>query len=410
MHTCEKRFPLLFGALSVINYVMPKNRIVQYRATRGLLLLLIVTSVMACAVLPWKRERSPYTKQEVARLSDKDIYIIDGEKYIKVPSGTDEQGNVQIRYVKVDRYLAGEVEPLPLEQERVTKEKKQEVASTTQEEEGVSTQEPVVQGQEVQEPPPVTTRTIKHPYLKRKIAILPFEDRTQFTLEKFGEVIADRLAKKMEDEVFTSQVIDREMMRLTLTRSGLTARDLSNPSKTTVLNKTLGIQGVIVGTVYGPFVTTTDPVEYEKTSMAIVRVAVKFIDTSQGRVVKEFIATNPLGGSEEFGVLSEERAKYRALDLAVDQIIAQLVSAIQGMDWLTRIALVEGNTVYLNAGNRTGLKKGDLLEVYSAGDVGGAKPIGRIKVSKLFGVDAAVAQVIRGRVQVNAVVKPLPQS
>ena len=375
-----------------------------------MLLLLIVTSVMACAVLPWKRERSPYTKQEVARLSDKDIYIIDGEKYIKVPSGTDEQGNVQIRYVKVDRYLAGEVDPLPLEQERVTKEKKQEVASKTQEEEGVSTQEPVVQGQEVQEPPPVTTRTIKHPYLKRKIAILPFEDRTQFTLEKFGEVIADRLAKKMEDEVFTSQVIDREMMRLTLTRSGLTARDLSNPSKTTVLNKTLGIQGVIVGTVYGPFVTTTDPVEYEKTSMAIVRVAVKFIDTSQGRVVKEFIATNPLGGSEEFGVLSEERAKYRALDLAVDQIIAQLVSAIQGMDWLTRIALVEGNTVYLNAGNRTGLKKGDLLEVYSAGDVGGAKPIGRIKVSKLFGVDAAVAQVIRGRVQVNAVVKPLPQS
>jgi hypothetical protein len=401
---------LLFGALSVINYVMPKNRMVRYRATIGLLLVLLVTSVMACSVLPWKRERSPYTKEEVSRLSDKDIYIIDGEKYLKVPSGTDEQGNVQFHYVKVDRYLAGEVEPLPLEQERVRKEETQEVARTTQEAESVSTQEPVVQGQEVQESPPVTTRTIKHPYLKRKIAILPFEDRTQFTLEKFGEVIADRLTKKMEDEVFTSQVIDREMVRLTLARSGLTAQDLSNPSKTTVLNKTLGIQGVIVGTVYGPFVTTTDPVEYEKTSMAIVKVAVKFIDTSQGRVMKEFVATNPLGGSEEFGELSEERAKYRAVDLAVDQIIAQLVSEIQGMDWLTRIALVEGNTVYLNAGNRTGLKAGDLLEVYSAGDVDGARPIGRIKVSKLFGVDAAVAQVIRGRVQVNAVVKPLPQS
>jgi hypothetical protein len=401
---------LLFGALSVINYVMPKNRMVRYRATIGLLLVLLVTSVMACSILPWKRERSPYTKEEVSRLSDKDIYIIDGEKYLKVPSGTDEQGNVQFHYVKVDRYLAGEVEPLPLEQERVRKEETQEVARTTQEAESVSTQEPVVQGQEVQESPPVTTRTIKHPYLKRKIAILPFEDRTQFTLEKFGEVIADRLTKKMEDEVFTSQVIDREMVRLTLARSGLTAQDLSNPSKTTVLNKTLGIQGVIVGTVYGPFVTTTDPVEYEKTSMAIVKVAVKFIDTSQGRVMKEFVATNPLGGSEEFGELSEERAKYRAVDLAVDQIIAQLVSEIQGMDWLTRIALVEGNTVYLNAGNRTGLKAGDLLEVYSAGDVDGARPIGRIKVSKLFGVDAAVAQVIRGRVQVNAVVKPLPQS
>jgi hypothetical protein len=375
-----------------------------------LLLLLLVTSLMACSILPWKRDRSPYTKEEVAKLSDKDIYIIDGEKYLKVPSGTDEEGNVQFQYVMVDRYLAGEAEPLPLETQRVTREETQGVERATEEADVVAAQEPTVQEQEAQEPPPVTTRTIKHPYLKRKIAILPFEDRTQFTLEKFGEIIADRLTQKMEEEVFTSQVVDREMVRLTLARSGLSAQDLTNPSKTKVLNKTLGVQGVIVGTVYGPFVTTTNPTDYEKISMAIVRVAVKFIDTSQGRIVKEFVATNPLGDSEEFGVLSEERAKYRAVDLAVDKILAQVVSEIQGMDWLTRIALVEGNTVYLNAGSRTGLKTGDLLEVYSAGDIDGTQPIGRIQVSKLFGVDAAVAQVIRGRVQVNAVVKPLPQS
>jgi hypothetical protein len=383
---------------------------VRYRAIVGLLLLLSVTSAAACSILPWKRSRSPYTKEEVARLSDKDIYVIDGEKYIKIPSGRDEQGNVQFQYVKVERYLAGEVELLPLEAERVTREETHGVERATQEEPFLAAQEPVVQEQEVKETPPVTIRSIKHPYLKRKIAILPFEDRTEFTFEKFGEIIADRLARKMEDRVFTSLVMDREMARLALARSGLTFDDFKNPSKTTVLNKTLGVQGVIVGAVYGPFVTTTSPAEYEKFSMAIVRVAVKFIDTAQGRIVKEFVVTNPLAGSEEFGVQSEERAKYRAVDLAIDQILAQVVHEIQGMDWLTRIALVEGNTVYLNAGNRTGLKKGDLLEVYPAGDFGGTKPIGRIKVSKLFGVDAAVAQVIQGRVQVNAVVKPPPQS
>ena len=375
-----------------------------------MLLPLLVTSLMACSILPWKRARSSYTKEQVAKLSDKDVYIIDGEKYLKVPSGTDEQGNVQFHYVQVDRYLAGEVEPLPLEMERATREETQEVERATEEREVVAAQEPAVQKPETQEPSPVTTRIVKHPYLKRKIAILPFEDRTQFTLEKFGEIIADRLAQKMEDKIFTSQVVDRGMVRLTLARSGLSARDLTNPSKATVLNKTLGVQGVVVGTVHGPFVTTTNPTEYEKISMAIVRVAVQFIDTSQGRIVREFVATNPLGPSEEFGELSEERAKYRAVDLAVDKILTQLVSEIQGMDWLTRIALVEGNTVYLNAGNRTGLRTGDLLEVYSAGDIDGTKPIGRIKVSKLFGVDAAVAKVIRGRVQVNAVVKPAPQS
>jgi hypothetical protein len=389
---------------------MPNNRMVRYRAILGLLLLIFLTSAVACSILPWKRSRSPYTKEEVARLSDKDIYVIDGEKYIKVPSGRDEQGNVQFQYVKVDKYLAGEVEPLPLEAERVTREETQGLERTTQEETILAAQEPVVQEQEAtQQPPPVTIRSINHPYLKRKIAILPFEDRTEFTFEKFGEIVADRLARKMEDKVFTSLVMDREMVRLALARAGLTPQDFNNPSKTTVLNKTLGVQGVIVGAVYGPFVTTATPAEYEKFSMAIVRVAVKFIDTAQGRIVKEFVVTNPLAGSEEFGVQSEERAKYRAVDLAIDQILAQVVNEIQGMDWLTRIALIEGNTVYLNAGNRTGLKKGDLLEVYPAGDPGGTKPIGRIQVSKLFGVDAAVAQVIQGRVQVNAVVKPLPQ-
>jgi hypothetical protein len=385
---------------------------VRYRAISGLLLLIFLTSAVACSILPWKRSRSPYTKEEVARLSDKDIYIIDGEKYIKVPSGRDEQGNVQFQYVKVDRYLAGEVEPLPLEveAERVTRKETQEVERATQEEEFLAAQEPVVQEQEVKETPPVTIRSIKHPYLKRKIAILPFEDRTEFTFEKFGKIVADRLTSKMEDKVFTCLVIDQEMVRRVLARSGLTPQDLTNPSKTTVLNKTLGVQGVIVGAVYGPFVTTTTPAEYERFSMAIVRVAVKFIDTAQGSIVKEIVATNPLAGSEEFGVQSEERAKYRAVDLAIDQILAQVVNEIHGMDWLTRIALVEGNTVYLNAGNRTGLKKGDLFEVYPAGDPGGTRPIGRIQVSKLFGVDAAVAQVIQGRVQVNAVVKPLPQS
>jgi hypothetical protein len=144
--------------------------------------------------------------------------------------------------------------------------------------------------------------------------------------------------------------------------------------------------------------------------MAIVRIEAKFIDATEGRIIKEFSVTNSLAGSEEYGVLSEERAKYRAADMAIDQIIAQVADEINAMDWVTRIALIEGNTVYLNAGFQTGLKKGDLLEVYPAGDQAGANPIGRIQVSKLFGIDAAVAQVIQGRVQMDAVVKPLPQS
>ena len=384
---------------------MPNNRVAPPRAIIGLLLPLFLTSAVGCAILPWKKAPSPYTKAELARLSDKDIYVIDGEKYVKVQTGKDEKGNIKYAFVKVDRYLAGEVEPVSLEREQP---KKEEVTGVEQEtEQGPAA---VAQGEpEKRENQPAASRLLKHPYLKRKIAVLPFEDRTTFTFEKFGEAVADRLAKTMETKVFTCMVIDREMVRLALAKSGLTPADLKDPSKAKLLNKALGVQGIILGAVYGPFVTTSTEAEGEKVSMAIVRIDANFIDAAQGRSVRRFAATNPLAGSEAFGVSCEERAKYRAIDMVIDQIIAQVVDEINAMDWLTRIAVVEGNTVYLNAGNQTGLKQGDLLEVYAAGDFNGKNPIGRIRVSKLFGVDAAVAQVIQGRVQVNAVVKPSPQ-
>jgi hypothetical protein len=378
-----------------------------FRAIVGLLLSIFLTSAVACTLLPGKRSHASYTKEELVRLSDKDIYIIDGEKYVKVPSGKDEAGNVTFTYVKVDRYLAGEVELLSPEAERVKREAVQGEGGETAQGEMVG----AAQETEKEKTPPITTaRIIKYPYLKRKIAVLPFEDRTTFTFVKFGGVIADRLAKQMDTKVFTSLVMDWEMLKPTLQKLGLSLADLKDPAKTKLLNKALGVQGIIMGAVYGPFATSASPVADEKVSMAIVKIDVKFIDTSAGRIVKEFSATNPLAGSEEYGVLSEEKARYRAVDMVIDQIIAQVADEINGMDWLTRIASIEGNTVYLNAGNQTGLKNGDLLEVYPAGDLTGANPIGRIQVSKLFGIDAAVAQVIQGRVQMDAVVKPLPQS
>jgi hypothetical protein len=371
---------------------------------------MFLTSSMACSLLPWKQSHSShtnYTKEELARLSDKDIYIIDGEKYVKVPTGKDEAGNITFIYIKVDRYLAGEVKPLSLEAAPAKREEvKKEVAQETEKKEETAAV-PETQGKIT---PPVTTKILKYPYLKRKIAVLPFEDRTTFTFEKFGDIIADRLAKKMDMKVFTCLVLDQETVKLTLKKLGLTFSDLKDPSQAKLLNKTLGVQGIITGVVYGPFATTANPVEDEKVSLAVVKIDTQFIDTTEGRVVKEFVATNPLAGSEEFGALGEERAKYRAVDMAIDQIVDQVADEINGMDWFTRIALVEGKTVYLNAGYQTGLKKGDFLEVYPTGDLKGTNPMGRIQVSRLFGIDAAVAQVIKGRVQVDAVVKPLPQS
>ena len=364
---------------------------------------ILLVSVLSCSLVPWGK-RSAYTKEELARLADKDIYIIDGEKYIKVPAGKDEKGNTTFRYVKVERYLAGEVEPLPLEAERTKKrievERAERVEGAKKETEAGPKQTPLFR-----------RRPLKHPYLRRKIAVLKFEDRTKFTYERFGEIIAERLTKTMETKVFTSLVMDSEMVKLAMEKLDLSAEDLRNPSKAKVLNETLGIQGVIMGVVYGPFVTSSTPVQSEKSSMAIVRIEAKFIDAALGRIVRQLAVTNPLMDSEEMGVLSDEKARYRAVDLATDQIVVQVAEEINGMEWFTRIALLERNVVYLSAGYQTGLRAGDVLEVYRGAELRSAKPLGRVRISKLFGVDASAAEIITGSgFQVNDVVRPLPQS
>lgn len=349
--------------------------------------------------MPGKKNPPAYTKEQLVQLADKDIYIIDGEKYIKVEE-VDEKGDRRYVYVKVDRYLAGEVKPAPLEAARSPQVVKQGVQDITEQEGSLAS---VVEGEQGRATP---RRFLKHPYLKRKIAVIPFEDRTSLSIERFGEIIAQRLSARMEDEAFTILVVDQEVVRLALAKGGLNASDFSDPAKTKLLNKALGVQGVIIGTVYGPFVSTAAEAERQKASLAIVRIDARLIDAAEGRILKEIMVTNPTAGSEEVGALCEDRAKHTAADLAIDKLMNQIIDAVNEMDWLTRIALVEGHTVYLQAGNQTGLRRGDLLEVYPVEDTAGKRPIGKIKVSRLFGVDAAVAEVIEGRVQVGAIVKP----
>jgi hypothetical protein len=68
------------------------------------------------------------------------------------------------------------------------------------------------------------------------------------------------------------------------------------------------------------------------------------------------------------------------------------------VDWFGRIAKVEGEEVYINAGKLTGLKVGDVMEVFypgRPGERGEAK--GRIRVSAFLGIDASMGRLIQGK-------------
>jgi len=106
--------------------------------------------------------------------------------------------------------------------------------------------------------------------------------------------------------------------------------------------------------------------------------------------------------------MSPEKAKVRAIDLAIELIAEDVLRPILTLDWYARVGSLEEQTVFLTAGRLSGLEKGDVLEVYTPGhpifDAKTQKPLGttkgefkgEVEVVELFGVDAASAKVKSG--------------
>jgi hypothetical protein len=102
--------------------------------------------------------------------------------------------------------------------------------------------------------------------------------------------------------------------------------------------------------------------------------------------------------------MSPEKAKVRAIDLAIELVAADLLKSLLNLDWHARIATIENNKIFLTAGRLSGLEKGDILEVYAPGaqivDKTTKTPLGRakgpykgeIEVIETFGVDASWAK------------------
>jgi len=106
--------------------------------------------------------------------------------------------------------------------------------------------------------------------------------------------------------------------------------------------------------------------------------------------------------------MSPEKAKVRAIDIAIELIAEDALRSILSIDWHARIASVEQQRVFLTAGRLSGLQLGDVLEAYTVGpsiiDSATKLPLGtpkgefkgQLEVVELFGVDAASAKTKSG--------------
>lgn len=239
------------------------------------------------------------------------------------------------------------------------------------------------------------------PKMKRRIIVLPVTDRTNYKSEGLGELATKRLISRLES---TGTVICVDPNTLNVKGSYF------DPSNARRLNELFGVQAILKSTLSDVYTSSSriEGKDEKETSFAMSKLAIDVYNTETGLTMKQLSGRNPISLSREKGDLSTEKAKIKAIDLAIEMIAEDVLKAVLSVDWHSRIASVEGSKVYINAGRLSGLEKGKILEVYSPGeefiDPKTKQPLGRkkgafkgeLEVVELFGVDASWAKTNKG--------------
>jgi len=387
------------------------------------ILILVVFSFFSCSSMPFaknktepeagnaeKMDKTPKTNkanpgERVVESASKpgDIKAIDGVEYIYVSNRKFMLNSYEPEYVweRKDQHIPRLGEMLfsdkSSEKERKALENRISKLEEDLKKKGIAPQiayptqtaflpSPIA----VNMPAAMPSSNFPSPKMRRRVIVLPITDETHYKIEHFGELAAKMLISKLEN---TNAIICIDPYTLNL------KGHLTDPENLTLLNEVYGVQAVLKGTL-SDTVTGASPAAFSMSLFAY--------DTETGTVLKQFSGRSPVSFSKEDGGLALEEAKIRSIAASIELIAADLQKSLLTIEWHARIASIENDKVYINAGRLSGLEGGATLEVYSPGvqifdskmkaPLGKTKGVykGQLQVSDLFGVDASRAQSVGG--------------
>ncbi len=345
--------------------------------------------VFGCSTPSWLKLGSSH-KAKMKELIDKDVVIIDQQEYVKVLNPKASEGKDQPRYlyVPVNEYLA----------------RKETFTATTTQAVGVkhasaaTSEKPssslLLEEETVAIPPskPVLPR------LKKKVLIAYFDDRTTQGEEVYGDWMTEKLMKEINRRTLQVLFTDYQMVKEFFKKNGNHLENLETSKGLQSLNEIFGVQALVAGELSGPYVfTTKTTTDQEGTASAIIKIDMRLVDTFTGKILKNLSGQNPAIAAKEKGSFAEEKAKIKAIDVTIANLGRSLAKELEGIDWFCRVAKVEGEEVYVNAGRLTGLQVGDVLEVFRPGGSGIPGEVkGKIRISAFLGLDASTGRLVQG--------------
>ncbi len=394
-----------------------------------LVLLIIVTLTASCGMWPFSKKDSAATKttgakgEKLEKLDETggtpkpgDIKVIDGVEYIYTSNRRFLLSPSEPEYVWVrkDQYSPRIGENLLTgganKKEREETERRISKLEQDLKKKGIAPQVayptqmanlPAGMGPMIAPTMPIFSFNYPSPKMRRRIIVLPMTDQTNYKEEGLGELATKRLVSRLEN---TGAIICVDPSTINGKQIAL------EPSALRPLSELYGIQAVIKGTLSDVYTSSSkiEGKDDKETSFAMSKIALDVYNTDTGTLLKQFSGRNPISLTREKGDMSTEKAKIKAIDLAIEIIADDLLKSVLTLDWHARVASVEEGKVYLNAGRQSGLEKGSVLEVYSPGEqIVDSKtnlPLGTIKgkyrgeleVAELFGVDASWAKIKKG--------------
>ncbi len=214
---------------------------------------------------------------------------------------------------------------------------------------------------------------------KRRVLVLPVKDETGPGEGHFNDLVTMRLVSVLEH---TGAVICRDPHSVDLTKDPATGKAMEALARQ-------GVQVIIRAVI-------------EVQESAFLKVSVDIYDTETTKLLHRLSARSPLPGN------MPEKDLVKAVDHTINLLKDDLAGAIRSLDWYGRVASIDKGGTVLNAGRLSGIKEGDVLEVYGRGEQVVDKvtglPLGRLKgkyrgeieVLEIFGVDASWARTLKG--------------
>lgn len=210
---------------------------------------------------------------------------------------------------------------------------------------------------------------------KLRVGVVNFQNKTPSKVLGIGEAAADILGTILQ-KTGRFIVIPQQDIESIMQQQHMGATGTVNPDTAAKMGEILGLNAIVTGavTAYSEAEEGQDMLVY-KTKKQIARVTVDYriVDTTTG---VQLMADSGAGIYEKavgrvlgLGGKSSYDSDLRdgALRDALTKAMVNMTKGLGKRKWTGRVAQVEGRSLYINAGEKSGLQVGTRLDVFRAG-------------------------------------------